>query len=343
LREDLDKKIAALDDLASKKRNAVIFLHDNPDPDAIASGWALHHFFKKRYNLHSIITYGGLIARAENASMVKFLKIPLTPFSEVNINSSDLIALVDTQPRIGNNSLPRKVVPHVVVDHHPRRMKMRVAFEDIKTEYGASVTILYEYFMHTKIEIPHLLATAIFYALSAETQDLGREASDSDQKAYMELFKVANKKILSNISHPRYNREYYTILVRGLKKALISKHISVAHLGDVPFPDYIHQIADILLTCENVRWSLCSGWYRNVLYMSLRASNPRAKAGILVRKLIGSMGKAGGHDMMAGGKLEYLGDINPEMRIDIEGLITKRFALYCGRDRNPVFQRLMIE
>lgn len=343
MHDDLDRKIAALDDIALKKRHAVIFLHDNPDPDAIASGWALHHFFKKRYNLHSVITYGGLIARAENASMVRYLHIPLTPVSEVNISSTDLIALVDTQPRIGNNSLPRKLVPHVVIDHHPKRLKIRVPFEDIKTDYGASVTILYEYILRTNIEIPPSLATAIFYALSAETQDLGRDAGESDQKAYMDLFPVANKRMLSNISHPRYNREYYTILVRGLKNALISNHISVAHLGDVPFPDYIHQIADILLTCENVRWSLCSGWYRNVLYLSLRASNPRAKAGIIVRKIIGSMGRAGGHDMMAGGKLEYLGDLNPEMRIDIEDLITKRFALYCGRDRNPVFQRLMIE
>ena len=343
MRADLDQKIAALDDIASRKRNAVIFLHDNPDPDALACGWVLQYFLKKRYNLHSVITYGGLIARAENASMVKFLDIRLTPVSEIKIHSTDLIAMVDTQPRVGNNSLPRKIAAHVVIDHHPKRTKLRVPFEDIQTQYGASVTILYEYLLHTKMEIPPLLATAIFYALSAETQDLGRDASEADEKAYMDLFNVANKKILSNIAHPRYNREYFTILNRGLKKAMISNRIAIAHLGEVPFPDYIHQIADILLTCENIRWSLCSGWYQEVMYMSIRASNPRAKAGILVRKLIGSMGKAGGHDMMAGGKLEYMGELNPAMHADIEELITKRFALYCGRDRKPVFQKLMIE
>lgn len=339
----IEKRLAALDDIGSRKRHAVIFMHDNPDPDAIASGWALHYFLKKRYNLPSVITYGGLIARAENASMVKFLKIPLTPISDVQINSTDLIALVDTQPRTGNNSLPRKLVPHVVIDHHPKRTKLRIPFEDIRTDYGATVTILYEYFLEANMAIPPMLATAVFYALSAETQDLGRDASDRDEKVYMDLFPVANKGILSRISHPKYNREYFTILARGLKKALVLDHISLVHLGEVPFPDYIHQIADILLTCENIRWSLCSGWYQNVLYMSLRATNPRAKAGILVRKLIGSMGKAGGHDTMAGGKLEYMGELSPDMRANIEDLLTKRFALYCGRIKKPVFQKLMIE
>jgi len=55
----------------------VIFLHDNPDPDAIAAGWILQHI-GEHLGVEAVIVYGGRLGRAENSVMVKLLDIPLT-------------------------------------------------------------------------------------------------------------------------------------------------------------------------------------------------------------------------------------------------------------------------
>ncbi|MEW6536012.1 MAG: DHH family phosphoesterase [Candidatus Auribacterota bacterium] len=333
----IDGKIRELQNILSSKKSVVILMHDNPDPDAIASAWALHHLLKRRFGVNSIISYGGIIARAENKAMVKHLNIPLVPWNKIEISKHSDIALVDTQPGVGNNSLPSKITPLMVIDHHPIsskiKLKFRPAFYDIRDNVGATTSILYEYLSSCEFPIPKLLATAMFYGISSETRNLGREAVDLDQTAYIELFPHTSKRILANITHPKNTREYFAVLAHGLNTAMANDTTAFCHLGEVNHPDYIHQIADLMLTCENIRWSLCTGWWGPVLYLSLRATNNRAKAGVMVRKLVGSHGKAGGHDTMAGGKLEYTCQVTDTMRQTVESLISKRFARYCGRTR----------
>jgi len=130
------------------------------------------------------------------------------------------------------------------------------------------------------------------------------------------------------------------VLAYGLNAALADENTVFCHLGEINHADYIHQIADLILTCENMRWSLCTGWCGPVLYLSLRATNNRSKAGVMVRKLVGSHGKAGGHDTMAGGKLEYTCQVTEGMRQTVESLISKRFARYCGRTRLRDYRKM---
>jgi len=329
--------------LFGRKKELIIFLHDNPDPDAIASGWALQHFVKKKFNVNSVIVYGGIIARAENKAMVKHLKIDLVHLSKITINKDSIFALVDTQPG-GNNSFPSDIKPHIIIDHHPLKTKeipAEIPFLDVRTEIGATVTILHEYFVTDKISIPKFLATAMYYGISSETQDLGREASEEDQEACINLFPKASKKILSWIMHPKNNREYFSVLARGLNNAYTDNNIAYVHLGEISAADYIHQIADLLLTCENIRWSMCTGWNNNSLYMSLRATNQRAKAGLLARKLVGSLGKAGGHDTMAGGKIEWLDVFDDQMKRKLENMLTRRFVKYCTSNKEEDFFKLI--
>ena len=329
--QSLDELFAKLEKVFVKRKHLYIFLHDNPDPDAIASGWAFQYLVKKKFNVNSTIVYGGIIARAENRAMVKLLKIHLVPFAKIKCTLRYYYALLDTQPQVGNNSLPDKIVPQIVIDHHPLKEELNSEFCLITTGIGATATILFEFIKHAGLDISTNLATALYYALSSETQDLGREASERDIKAYVDLFPRTNKKILSKIVHPKNSSKFFCFLAKGLNNACLMNHIAYSHLGVIPYPDYVHQIADLLLSCENIRWSLCTGWVDKTLYLSLRATNSRAKAGILVRKLVGKKGKAGGHDTMAGGKLGFNIDIDNSLRERVEQTINKRFIRYCNR------------
>ena len=63
----------------SGKGKILIIVHDNPDPDCLASAMALHHLFVMKLNKDSIITFSGMIGRSENIAMARELQIPLTP------------------------------------------------------------------------------------------------------------------------------------------------------------------------------------------------------------------------------------------------------------------------
>ena len=121
----------------------LILAHNHPDPDTIASAAALQEIALVLGKAKTTIAYGGVIGRAENAHMVKVLKMHLVPIDKIKISDFDRIAMVDTQPKTGNNSLPAHVVPHLVIDHHPKsKNSANVPFLDIKTEYGATASIL---------------------------------------------------------------------------------------------------------------------------------------------------------------------------------------------------------
>ena len=63
------------------------------------------------------------------------------------------------------------------------------------------------------------------------------------------------------------------------------------------------EVADLLLRFEEARWVLCAGYYGQTVFLSLRTERENARAGSLMRKIVGSEGAAGGHGMIAGGRL----------------------------------------
>ena len=54
----------------------LILIHDFPDPDALASAFALQHLAHSAFDIPSRIAYGGELGRTENRMMVRMLRIP---------------------------------------------------------------------------------------------------------------------------------------------------------------------------------------------------------------------------------------------------------------------------
>src|SRR5512139_1296594 len=105
-------KLEKLRELVQGKK-VLILTHNNPDPDAISAGWALRYLLRKKFKAHCELAYGGLIARAENRAMVRLLNIDINPVDSLNIRDFEVFALVDTQPRAGNISLPSSIKPSI--------------------------------------------------------------------------------------------------------------------------------------------------------------------------------------------------------------------------------------
>ena len=166
------KRLLLLDKLFKNQKKLLIVLHNYPDPDAIASAYALSYIAKHRYSIQSSIAHSGYVGRAENRAMINELKIKLKNFNRIRINSYDCYALIDTQPGAGNNSIPSEITCDLVIDHHPKRKNNIGKYFLIEPDVGASATILVELLKETDLPIPANLATALTYAIRSETQDL---------------------------------------------------------------------------------------------------------------------------------------------------------------------------
>ena len=213
-----------------------------------------------------------------------------------------------------------------MLDHHPlRKLTRSCPFHDVRPHLGACATLVAGYLKAAGVPMQKTLATAFCYAITSETRDLGRAATEEDIEAYVELLRSANLRRLSHIEHSRVPREYFLSLHVAVENAFVYRDIIGTRLGRVSRPDLPAQMADLLITHEDMRWSICTGAFKDRVYVSIRSTRSKARCGVLLRRVLGKEGSAGGHGMLAGGFLP-LEDV-PEKEIPLlEYQVLLRFA-----------------
>lgn len=286
------------------KGKILIIIHDNPDPDSLASAIALSHLFVMKINRDAVIAFSGMIGRSENISMAKELEISLTPLDLLHLDEFKVICMLDTQPGTGNNSLPAGTRVDIIIDHHPaREISKNSKWVDIREDYGVTATIIYEYLVAQNVNISTKLATALFYAIKSETQDLGREANRPDRDAYLRLFPITNKKLLYVISHPKLPIEHFLTIHNAINNAKIYGKIMLVNLMSISYPEAVAELADFLIRLEGIETILSMGHYNDEVILSMRTISHEINAGEIIKRLVAGRGTAGGHGMTAGGKL----------------------------------------
>jgi nanoRNase/pAp phosphatase (c-di-AMP/oligoRNAs hydrolase) len=257
------------------------------------------------------------------------LNINLVPVSSIEFGDDSIVALVDTQPGRINNSLPEGMVPSIVIDHHPAYADYHdVSHLDLRSEYGATSTILAEYLRESRLPIESKIATALFYGIASETQDLGREATLADVAISQFLYPYTNKRRLSKIENARVPAEYFRGFRDAIEEAKVYDKVVVSVLHDVQYPDMVAEVADFLLRLDSVEWAATMGFYNKWLHVSLRTINRDINAGDILQKVLGSR-SAGGHDMIAGGRIRVEeGGVGMEkMAVRIKDRLLKALAV----------------
>jgi len=309
------------------KGKTIIIIHDNPDPDCLASAMALRHLLDMKLSREAVITFSGMIGRSENIAMAKELGITLIPLEMVDLDEFSVVCMLDTQPGTGNNSLPPNRRVDIVIDHHPPREASKTCrWLDIRDDYGVTATILYEYLVAQNIHIGTKLATALFYAIKSETHDLGQEATRPDRDAYLRLFSVANKRLLYEIIHPKRPVEHFRTIHRGVENAIIYGKLLVVNLQAICYPEVVSEIADYLIRLEGIECVLSMGHYNDEVILSIRTIDTLLNAGEIIKRLVAGKGTAGGHGMMAGGKLDNV-PFDLALLKEIEAFLTKSLLL----------------
>ena len=296
----LDSLLEAVNNVGT----VLILPHNNPDPDAIASALALQYLLAKTLGVESTIAYQGIVGRAENRALLRYLNHPLHSMASLNWSNLAPVALVDTQPGAGNATLPPETGLVVVIDHHDLYKPVAaVSFSDIRPDVGATSTILLEYLETADLEPASSLATALFYGIKTNTMGLGRNASPADTAAYLHLQARIEAEALAKIEHAQVPATYFKSFDAALRTARIYEDVVISSLGSMDYPDLTAEMADLLLRLEKSRWVICTGVYEDVLILSVRTRNRQGGAGRLIQAMVGDRGKCGGHGTIAGGQV----------------------------------------
>lgn len=273
----------------------LILLHNEPDPDALASGLALRSLLHRTKTTAIIGAFQG-VTRPENLRMINLLDIHVELLTRSTLAGFDRVATVDVQPHYFGGLINRV---DLVIDHHPAHAGYNTAFKDIRPEYGSTCTILTEHLRAVNANISERTATAMLYAIKSDTLFLSRQTNESDLDAFRFLYPLANAVLVRKMEGAETDLERLSCIAKSVQNGTATKSLYTTHVGEVPREDLITYVADFLLQVEEISWVVVSGIVHDNVVVSVRNLNESRNAGEFVRNHFADIGSAGGHRSMA--------------------------------------------
>ena len=273
----------------------LILLHNDPDPDAMASGLALRNLLHRTKTTAIIGAFKGA-SRPENIRMANLLDIKVKLVTTESLTHFDRIATVDVQPGYFGSLLQRV---DLVVDHHPEQIGYTATFKDIRADYGSTSTILTEHLRAVDASISERVATAMLYAIKSDTLFLSRQTNRLDLEAFSYLYPLANATLVRKMEGTEITQERLAYITRAGQVGRNREQVFTAHLGTVPREDLIPYVTDFLLQVEDVEWSIVSGIVNDAIIISVRNLGYSRNASDFVKGQFSDIGNAGGHRAMA--------------------------------------------
>jgi len=312
-----------------------ILVHDNPDPDSIASALALRQIAAS-VDTEAAIIYHGEISRQENRAFVNLLDIDLVHVDAIHPSDYDMLALVDTGIPGANNPLTSLDNVGIIIDHHGVP-EQNVLYADIR-DVGSTATILTNYLEELDIDIDKRLATALLYGIRIDTQDYKVHVTPADLAAATKLMQLSDREILNQIESPTMSMETLDIIGEAIHNKHITGSYLLSSVGFIHNVDALAQAADYLLNLEGVTAVAVFGMNDEKIHVSARSKDVRVNIGAVMSQAFSDIGSAGGH-ANAGAAQIPLGvftGVRDRMTLLhlVEEVVTRRFYAEIGVERD---------
>src|SRR5947209_2273991 len=273
----------------------LILLHNDPDPDAMASGLALRNVLHRTRATAIIGAIQG-VTRPENLRMANLLDIHVEAVAPESLKEFDRIAMVDVQPHYFSGLVDQV---DLVIDHHPEQPGYAAVFKDIRADYGSTSTILTEHLRAVDVNISERTATAMLYAIKSDTLFFNRQTNRVDLDAFSYLYPLADAALIRKMEGAEITMERLDYVLRAYKSGSLADQVFCAFIGPSAREDFIPYIADFFLQLEHVKWTVIAGVVNDSLVLSVRNLGYTKNAGEFVRRYFSDIGSAGGHRAMA--------------------------------------------
>ena len=304
----------------------LILLHNDPDPDALASGLALRNVLHRTKTTAIIGAVEG-VTRPENLRMVNLLDIHVEAVTPAAVRDYSRVAMVDVQPHYFGGLITHA---DLVIDHHPEQPGYTAVFKDIRPDYGSTSTILTEHLRAVDVSISERTATAMLYAIKSDTLFFNRQTNRVDIEAFSYLYPLADAALIRKMEGAEITEERLDYVLKAHAYGRLLDQVFCAFLGSSGREDFIPYIADFFLQLEGVKWTVIGGVVDDSVVISVRNLGYSRNAGEFVRHYFADIGSAGGHRAMAKAVVplkaftDRFGERSPgEMSAQLQELITQ--------------------
>ena len=129
----------------------VIQCHDNPDADALASGFAMHWYLEKMGKKPRFI-YRGFNKVSKNNLMIMIDKLGIPVSYEPNFyEKPELLVVVDCQ--YGQKNVTKTKAKNIsIIDHHQTTVELPVLSE-VRSNLGSCSTVIWDMISFEGLEI----------------------------------------------------------------------------------------------------------------------------------------------------------------------------------------------
>ena len=300
-KEETSLNVFKLKAMVMGKEAPAILMYGSPDPDAVASAMALEEILRRTSGIaRCTLISTEPVARQQNREFIRAMRLDIGLLDKSDLDSFDLIALVDAQPTFFGQSLENiPVRPQIVLDHHPAAGVWHAELADIRPNYGALSTVMMEYLLTAKVRIPRKLYTALLYGIKTDTNNFERDSILEDITAYYLAYSRANRQLIRRIELNQIPEKYFKYFDYAFHHRRRYRDRAMCFLGKVESTDACVQVADFFIRIAEIYYVLIAGIVRDRLVIVLRGDGYRQDCGAIAIKAFGGYGSAGGHKSAA--------------------------------------------
>lgn len=277
----------------------VIQCHDNPDADAIASGWALYSYFKSKDKKVRFVYSGKFpISKSNLVIMKDSFNIPVEYVK--SIEKPELLLTADCQYGEGNvTGLEGDTV--AVIDHHQISGPLP-ELSEVRSNIGSCSTVVWKMLKDEGFDVnaDENLATALYYGLMTDTNSFTEISHPFDRDMRDELnFKNSDIRLFRNSN---LSLEELKIAGTALERSEYNPDYKFGIVEAQPCdPNILGVISDMLLEVHKVDTCLVYSVLEFGVKLSVRSCVKEVKASELAEYISDKVGSGGGHLEKAGG------------------------------------------
>ena len=312
----------------------ILQCHDNPDPDAIGSAFALYCFLADK-GKDAQIVYSGFSAvqKANLVLMADALRIPLRYISRDSDEAatangqSSLLVTVDCQYGAGN--VKKLASDHVaVIDHHiPEIAEPPLC--DIRPHLGSCSTLVWRLLLDAGFSFKdHIDAgTALYYGLYTDTNCLAEIVHPLDMDLRDSI--KYDPGLMKRLKNSNLSMGDLTIAGKTLNTHWIFKDTRSAIFEAEPCdPNILGFTSDLALQVDDIDACVVFCSVSGGIKLSVRSCVRETMANELAARLCEGVGSGGGHKDKAGGFIS--GEKLRDMGVSPPEFLKDRFSRYYG-------------
>jgi len=288
--------------LRSGDGRLAILIHDNPDPDAVASASALAELAKKE-GVETEIMYAGEIGRDENRALINLLGTKLTRVDVITkhiLRTYKTIALVDVSNLSYVSALTADRTPQIIIDHHLHDRTLNADFLDLRTSAGSTAAIMTQYLELAGITPDKKLASALLYGIMTDTAEFTRGMSPDDIMAVNHLVPLSDQDLLEKVKSPSVSMDTADALAVAIQNRDFVRDVVISTAGVIKNRDAIPQACEYLLKLEGVSTTFVFAIVNENIIINARTKDVRMNVADVMKRGFGDLGSTGGHPTSAG-------------------------------------------